>query len=764
MISQQKKTIQSSHFTVNMPNIKRNFSNKSYSLKIGPSTYYVTTDPTENLRNKNYSFIEGTSARSKSISGSISSSPRSHCSRSKKRSVSPKHRQKTCNDGKSSNKIYYFDQQEQILNKTDCPHCKELKLARTNQNLDKITRTDQKRMIDKLKQEAIKEENFFIKSIKKGKIPRGTTTDSLNQEIIQLFNEQKQSFTQLIEENTRAMTTSSISVIKQIVIEALKSQTNASSKELQHILIQTMRQELQQLLPKDADKSLINSRNIEIINRLEDLIIQTIEKYTRIINKNNNDASNNPFIEQKQTSFEMLTLQQSIPSIDIIKQVIIDVLDEQHARLTTTNTKINITSPRETHTNITNDGVKINVNLNQTCIDTAFRQQRDTIVVNRYLRDTIRQLLNVRSRSSLVKKIQSCGTNDFENAWLLFCWIGHNIFYDMYCEDHSAENVFRNRTGACQGFVNLYYECCLLLNIQCFKISGYVKENFVEKMNELKKFRHSWNAIVIDKYTYLVDPTWGAGANHGTYQFQDCFFLTPADEFIYTHYSDHYQLLQPSISKQEFFNLPIVKSNYYRLNLSLLTPKNVFNKTNESIFKISIKTPAYVDILAVLKIDDIEYSCHSHVLCQHDINQTDVINCFLAPPIDGHYEVKIIAKTNDETAYQDAIYMRLNVSKIMSAVTFPIIYKSFSDYKCILVEPFRRIVQKNENLCIHMKIPNAFIIKIKNGDDYVIPNIDEYKNGLLRKQINVQGDLHVCAQWNDRINEQISTICVFTMI
>ncbi|CAF4649572.1 unnamed protein product, partial [Rotaria sp. Silwood2] len=48
--------------------------------------------------------------------------------------------------------------------------------------------------------------------------------------------------------------------------------------------------------------------------------------------------------------------------------------------------------------------------------------------------------------------------------------------------------------------------------------------------------------------------------------------------------------------------------------------------------------------------------------------------------------------------------------------------------------------------------------------DYIIPNQDEYKNGLLKKEIHVQGDLHVCAQWNDKTNRQISTICVFNMI
>jgi len=75
------------------------------------------------------------------------------------------------------------------------------------------------------------------------------------------------------------------------------------------------------------------------------------------------------------------------------------------------------------------------------------------------------------------KKIQKCGTNDFENAWLLCCWIGKNIHYDLNCQNNSAECIFQNRTDHSYGFVNLYHECCSLLNIQCLQISGYIKQN-----------------------------------------------------------------------------------------------------------------------------------------------------------------------------------------------------------------------------------------------------------------------------------------------
>jgi hypothetical protein len=107
--------------------------------------------------------------------------------------------------------------------------------------------------------------------------------------------------------------------------------------------------------------------------------------------------------------------------------------------------------------------------------------------------------------------------------------------------------------------------------------------------------------------------------------------------------------------------------------------------------------------------------------------------------------------------------MKLNVLNLIQTITFPIIYTVFIEYKCILIEPFRRLLQENEYVTMSMKIPNAKIVKIKNGDDFIVPNKDEYQNGLLKKDIYVQGDIYVCARWDDR-TDQISTICVFNMI
>ena len=56
--------------------------------------------------------------------------------------------------------------------------------------------------------------------------------------------------------------------------------------------------------------------------------------------------------------------------------------------------------------------------------------------------------------------------------------------------------------------------------------------------------------------------------------------------------------------------------------------------------------------------------------------------------------------------YRDTIYMRLNVLNINSSNYFSNnIINLFIEYKCILIEPFRRLVQENE--CIFISYENS---------------------------------------------------------
>ncbi|CAF1183065.1 unnamed protein product [Rotaria sordida] len=545
-------------------------------------------------------------------------------------------------------------------------------------------------------------------------------------------------------------------------------QLPSSFERLENALIKTVEQELRKSLLNNNNNYQSITLNAGINDRLQDILVHTIQKH---VTKRKDDSSelNRLFDELKQVLVDTVVQQQTTLLRDVIKQAVLDAF-KQHQNPTVPNplSHPSGTATRERHSRkpiiiTTSREVIIAADLKKTRIDADFRQKRDAVVANKRFRDVVQQWSSMGSMADLAVEIKKYGTNDLERAWLLFCWIGHNIQYQPYCMNNAAETVFRTKQGVCRGFVSLYHECCSLLGIECSEISGYSKQAFLKPGEELKQSSHAWNSIILDRYTYLIDSTWGAGGRDNDKKLEDFYFLTSPEEFIYTHYVNGYQLLEPEISKEEFLSLPIMTSTYYRLGLTLISPKQGLNETNQNLFKIAIRTPANVDLFADLKVGDVEYPRNLHTLCQRDETKSDVYNCYVAPPLDGLYEVVIFAKIKAETMYLGAINMRLRVSNIADAFMFPITYASFTEHRCILIEPFQRLVHKNEQVLIHMIIPKANVIKIRNGDEYMVPYSDEYKNGVLKKQIRVQGDLQVCGRWDDNA-DSISIICIFNMI
>lgn len=543
-----------------------------------------------------------------------------------------------------------------------------------------------------------------------------------------------------------------------------KNQISPAIAQLENNLAEAAERKLRESLLITNDKDQGDLADDSRAKALKETFIQAITKHAA---KKSNDPAeiNKMFNEMKQQLIETILQQQSALLQDVIRQSVHDALKLQQTLISPNpaTTLQQQTRDRKPVAIKTSQEIIIVANTKLTRVDATFRKQRDAIVANKKLRDAVDQWSLVNSMADLTTAIKSCGSTSMEYAWLIFCWIGKNIQYQPYCNNNAAETVFRTRQGVCRGFASLYHECCSLLNIQCSEISGYAKQSFLKPGEELKQSPHAWNSIVLDGYTYLVDPTWGAGGRENERKLEEFYFLTSPEEFIYTHYVNGYQLLDPEITKKDFISLPVMKSTYYRYGLTLLSPKQGLNETNQNLFKIIIKTPEHVDLLANLKVGDTEYPTSLHTLCQRDQNKPEHCNCLIAPPLDGLYEVIIYAKEKGEKTYTDAIYMRLRVSDIFDAFMFPIVYSTFTEQRCILIEPLRRLVRENEQVLIHMIIPKANVLTIRNGEDTMVPHSDEYKDGVLKKTVRVQGDLQICGRWDDKA-DSISIICIFTMI
>ena len=152
--------------------------------------------------------------------------------------------------------------------------------------------------------------------------------------------------------------------------------------------------------------------------------------------------------------------------------------------------------------------------------------------------------------------------NEIEKAWLIYFWICENIVYDaegFRTNNYSlndSDSVFNEGKAVCEGYSNIFLHLCKGLGIECKKIIGYAKGFGFDIGKKFDESNHAWNAIKINNKWRYVESTWGAGSVSFDFKFTKRFkphyFLTPADIFIFTHFSDQDQDQATRMSLKEF--------------------------------------------------------------------------------------------------------------------------------------------------------------------------------------------------------------------
>ncbi|KAL3855587.1 hypothetical protein ACJMK2_014794 [Sinanodonta woodiana] len=118
-----------------------------------------------------------------------------------------------------------------------------------------------------------------------------------------------------------------------------------------------------------------------------------------------------------------------------------------------------------------------------------------------------------------------------------------------------------------------------MIDVPCFVISGFTKGSAYQVGEKLtKKHRAEWNAVLINEIWCLVDTFWGAceivekSTTELKYSYDDYYFLTDPEQFIYTHFPDvsQWQLLDKSISMIQFRKQACLKQRFFELGMKSL--------------------------------------------------------------------------------------------------------------------------------------------------------------------------------------------------
>ena len=194
------------------------------------------------------------------------------------------------------------------------------------------------------------------------------------------------------------------------------------------------------------------------------------------------------------------------------------------------------------------------------------------------------------SMDKLVAYCDSHAQTDLSRVRFYFVWIATHIEYDEMVgnDNQNPDTVFKNKKAVCSGYARLLMQLCEQSGIPARYVAGYGKD-----INDTTNIQnHAWNVIFIEGQWHAFDVTWASNDLDETKQIP----LSPAFEewfmpqmavFRKTHlpFDPAYQLSNQCITRSEFFNQVVEKSNNTEGGVSNLNFTKILNdeKTLDSL-------------------------------------------------------------------------------------------------------------------------------------------------------------------------------------
>ena len=322
--------------------------------------------------------------------------------------------------------------------------------------------------------------------------------------------------------------------------------------------------------------------------------------------------------------------------------------------------------------------------------------------------------------SQLIKQAK----NDREKLRSIFVWIAHNIQYDKelsekdkrYFDDVSPVKTFQRKRTVCSGYSLLAEKMMSdALGRKVYYVGGNSKGYGVELHS------HAWNAVELEGKWYFIDCTWGAGyldsEKDFIKEFNDFYFLTPPELFIYTHLPDDskWQRLEKPITKEEFTDLVKITPNYFKYSINMISHNKSVIEADSAL---SIKLVSQEDILFTSTLDDLESKYFDrYVFTQKKSNSWEVNVLFPKP---GAHRVRIYGKPKgQEGSYPEILSYAVSVNKIGNGeVGFPETFQRFRENGCYLYCPMTAFLNEFSKHFIKISIPNAVRAAVVQGKNW----------------------------------------------
>ncbi|OQV22778.1 putative Kyphoscoliosis peptidase [Hypsibius exemplaris] len=294
--------------------------------------------------------------------------------------------------------------------------------------------------------------------------------------------------------------------------------------------------------------------------------------------------------------------------------------------------------------------------------------------------------------TDLIANLIGIASSDVEKARVIFRWITVKNLNAMEFDDNvnpdTPMGILRGIKHGTESYHVLFKRLCSYAGLHCVVIKGYSKSAGYQPGVSFddNRFRNSWNAVYVDNAWRFVQCNWGARhlvnakeapksngskghsgkSAHGDslrYEYDDHYFLTDPEEFIYEFYplQSEWQLLRRPITLQEFEQLPFVRSLFFRYGLWFPdeTTKAVIPTDPSGASTIRITMPLEITNRLIfhynLKFYDKEGdSCPDGVLLKRFVMQSVIGNSVIFrvhAPLSGSYLLDIFANAVTPAEY-----------------------------------------------------------------------------------------------------------------
>jgi hypothetical protein len=327
---------------------------------------------------------------------------------------------------------------------------------------------------------------------------------------------------------------------------------------------------------------------------------------------------------------------------------------------------------------------------------------------------------------ALAAYLARAGRDDLARARAIYRWLTRHITYDVAAlrsgelGDLRPETVLRRRTSICQGYAGLAEALGAAMGLQLQVVSGWSKGyGYTAGQRFSGPTNHAWVAVKIGDRWRLMDPTWGAGYLDGSMrfvrQFQEHYFLTRPEEFVYDHLPEdpRWQLLQRPLTAAEYAELVYLKPGFFRLGLRIGNHEHL-DIAAESGATVTLGVSRPVEMMAeVLDAASERRVDGEYVFVQVDSEGARIDARF---PRRGEYLLRMYAKPlGAPGALGWVLDYRVRAARGAPGAVFPGTYGAFGSRRVRLLAPMDGVLRAGQRYVFRLRAPGAIEVVVAAG-------------------------------------------------